>query len=377
MIPVTQLLTPITTAQMRSTLVNLLVTLGVRADLWRAGGVASTILTVMATTASGFSTLMCAALSSNFLDYATGSWLVLLAYYVYGVTATPATYATGQLTLTNSGGGVYSYAVGLATFLNTTTAQTYTNSTVISLGAMATQTISVICTTAGTIGNAPPGEVTALVTTMLGVTCTNASAIAGQDAQSDASLRTACQAALAAQSVRGPRGAYQYAVSTAINPITNALVNINRIQVTSATSTGIVSVYCASPSGAPSADDLTGAATSIEAVARPNAVTANVYAVSTTSDSDAIVVWAQALPGVSAAAVQVAAANAVAAYIALYPIGGLVTFSGGMLFASVIDGVIYATNPAIYAVTGTTSHAIAAGQVITDNTTITVNVVAA
>ena len=107
MIAVTDLLTPVTAAQMRTTLVSLMVTLGVRADLWRAGGVASTILTVCANTAATFSSLMVAALSGNYLDYASGSWLVLLAYYVYGVTALPATFASGEYTLTNTGGGVY------------------------------------------------------------------------------------------------------------------------------------------------------------------------------------------------------------------------------------------------------------------------------
>lgn len=370
MIPVTDLLTKITKDQMRTTLVNLLVTLGVRADLWRKGGVASSILTVIAQTAAGFSSVMVDALSSNFLDDASGSWLVLLAYYVYGVTARPATFATGQYTLTNAGGGVYSYAPGQWTVLNSTTKVTYTNADAIALGSLSSQTFGIIATVAGSAGSATPGQIDTLVTTMLGVTGTNAAAVVGQDAQSNASLRIACQASLAAQSVRGPRDAYQWAVTTAVNPSTGAVVNIDRVQVVTATSTGIVSIYCAAPSGAPTASDLTAAAAAVEKLARPNGTTANVYSVSTVPDANSITIWAQALPGVTAAAITAAAATAVADYLAIYPIGGLSMGAGGYLFASGIDGVIKATNPAIYAVTGTTDIAIAAGQVVTDSVAI-------
>ena len=375
MIAVTDLLTPVTAAQMRTTLVSLMVTLGVRADLWRAGGVASTILTVCANTAATFSSLMVAALSGNYLDYASGSWLVLLAYYVYGVTALPATFASGEYTLTNTGGGVYTYGVGEATFLNSTTKATYTNAEPISLGATTSQTFAITCTVAGSAGSASPGQIDTLVTTMLGVVGTNGLSVVGQDAESDPALRLRCQASLAAQSVRGPRGAYQWAVSTAINATTGARVNINRISVVTATSTGIINIYCASPSGTPTAGDLTAAATACEALARPNGGTVNVFGVSTVADTDTITVWAQALPGVSATSVKAAADAAVAAYIALYPIGGLATTGSGYLFASGINGVIKATNGAIYAVTGTTDRGISAGQVVTDATNIVVNVV--
>jgi hypothetical protein len=94
------------------------------------------------------------------------------------------------------------------------------------------------------------------------------------------------------------------------------------------------------------------------------------------ANTNAITVWAQALPGVSAAAIQLAAEAAVTAFIAQYPVGGLSIGSGGYLFASLIDGIIYGTNSAVFEVTGTTDNAIGAEQVITDETTITVNVVA-
>jgi hypothetical protein len=373
-IPITDLLTPIPAAQFRSTMVNLLVALGVPANQWRSGGVASTILTVVSNTFEMFSTLMTEALASNFLDYASGSWLVLLAYYVYGVTAQPATFASGQLTLTNTGGGIYDYPLNGALFGNGTVQ--YTNEQSFSLGASSSVTFDIVATVAGAVGSAAPGTITTMVTTMLGVTCTNALSVVGQNAQSDASLRLECQDALGATSPDGPKSAYAYAVQNAINATTGVKVSINRVSVSPASSGGIVNIYCASPSGVPIASDLTAAALAVQDYCRPLGITANVYAVSTVANTNAITVWAQALPGVSAAAIQLAAEAAVTAFIAQYPVGGLSTGSGGYLFASLIDGIIYGTSPAVFEITGTTDNAIGAEQVITDETTITVNVVA-
>ncbi len=374
-IPITDLLTPIPAAQFRSTMVNLLVALGVPADQWRAGGVASTILTVVSNTFENFSSLMTTALASNFLDYASGSWLVLLAYYVYGVTAQPASFASGQLTLTNTGGGIYDYPLNGALFGNGTVQ--YTNDQSFSLAASSSVTFDIVATVAGAVGSAAPGTITTMVTTMLGVTCTNALSVVGQDAQSDSSLRLECQEALAATSEDGPANAYEYAVKNAVNATTGLPVSVNRVSVSPASSGGIVSIYCASPSGVPIASDLTAAALAVETYCRPLGVTANVYAVSTVANTNAITVWARALPGVSQVALQAAAQAAVAAFIAQYPVGGLSIGSGGYLFASLIDGIIYGVNSAVFEITGTTDNAIGSEQVITDETTITVNVVAA
>ena len=373
-ISLSDVLTVIPAAQFRSTLVNLLVSLGIPANQWRAGGVASTILTVVSNVFGSLSTLMVQALGANFIDYASGSWLVLLAWYMYGVTAQPATFASGGLTLTNAGGGIYDYAEGQAVFLNSTTGVQYTNAQAFSLGALSSVTFDISATVAGSKGSSAPGAISSLVTAMLAVTCTNALSVVGNDQQTDASLRAECFASLAATSNDGPRDCYTYAILNALNA-TGAPVNINRILVSPASSTGIVSIYCASPSGAPTAGDLVAAAAAVEALCRPMGVTANVYAVSTVADTDTIVVYAQALPGVSAPALAVAIAAEVAAFIGAYPIGGLSTGGGGFLFAGLMDGIVYSVNPAVFQVTGTADKPIAVGQVLTDSTTIHVNVV--
>src|ERR1700689_2466089 len=231
MIPFSALITPLTSTQIRAQFVTSLKSLGIPADQWNQGGAASSVLTIMSSALASFQNLVVQAIASQFLDLATGSWLVLLAFYTFGVTVPPATFASGSLVLTNSGGGVYTYGIGVATFLNPATGQTYTNQTAISLGALASQTITVQATQSGSQGSAAPGAINTIVTVMLGVTCTNPSSVIGLDQMSDASVRTLCRNKQGVLSVRGPASAYRYAVQTAVGAISGLPGNINRLTV--------------------------------------------------------------------------------------------------------------------------------------------------
>ena len=381
MIPISQLLTPLTAAQIRATIVSALVAMGVPADQWLAGGVFSSILTIVSQLLANFSALICSALAGQFLSEATGSWLILLAYYVYGVTAQPATFANGSLTLLNSGGGTYGpYAIGAATFQDLTTKQTYTNAAVFTLGPSTSLTIPIRATVAGSKGSAVPGGVNCLVTIMLGVTCSNANAVVGLDAQSDADLRAMCLAAMASTSVRGPRTAYNWAVRNAVN--SGVPVNINRVSVSESSSTGVVTVTAASPVGAPIAGDITAAAAAIEAKVRPAGVTVNLVSATQVNYTQTITIWVTALPGLTAAGVQFAAENALDAWFALYPIGGLagsgITFGyTGQVYASGVEGVIYQSNNAIFDIEGASNMLLTASQVPANQVSLVVHMVAA
>src|SRR5262249_50182539 len=96
-------------------------TLGIGASSWKQGGTARTILRVVAKTYAFFATLMQSAIKSMFLETSTQGWLTLLAFYVYGVSRIEATFATGTLTLSNGGGGVFSQAAGTVRFLSSVT----------------------------------------------------------------------------------------------------------------------------------------------------------------------------------------------------------------------------------------------------------------
>lgn len=376
LVPIETLLAKMTQDQVRTTLVDLLVGLGIPADKWRTGGTASTILTVVAATFADFQSLVVDGIGSGFLETAEGGWLVLLAYYVYGVTAPPATFASGNLTLTNAGGGTYSYSAGGATFLNPTNGISYVNTASFTLNPSASLTIPIQATRQGSAGSSAPSTITQLVTTMLSVTCSNGSSVVGQDAATDAEVRTLCQDRLGVLSVRGPRTAYLYAAKTATNTVTGLIVNINRVSVTPSSSKGTVTVYLASPSGIPDPDDVTGVATNIELIARPDCVTVTVLPCTTVAYSPSIVVWVKAGTGTTSAALQTAIADAITAYIAAYPIGGLTTDAGQGLFASGIDGVagpaVAGMNSTIVSVEGSTDLALVDGQVATDGVTVSV-----
>ncbi len=402
MIPsIQELLTAQTADEVFAAFVQALVNLGIPANLWRSGGVASTILRVVAITYAGFSSLIVAALAAQFLPYATGQWLSLLAYYVYGVTRIPATYASTPCTLTNTGGGIYTYAAGQFTVKDSTTGVTFTNQagfTLLAAGASPTSiAVTFVATLLGSAGNSDPGNIDTLVTSALGVSVTNPGPAIGIDAQSDPDLRTTCLNALAARSVRGPRGSYAYAIKIATNPVTGAPVLINRLQVLAPGATyvngvaptpptpgapGTVTIYAASPSGVPSSSDLAGAGASIDLNARPPNVTVNLIAATGVPYTRSLTVWAQGAAGVSSAALQTAAASAVATFFSTYPIGGLATDNPTTpqgLFGAGITAAIGASNPAIFFVEDSLNRgnappdlALADGEVAVDNITIAV-----
>lgn len=422
-ISVQQLLIPVTAAQARANAVTALIAMGIRADLWRVGGSLSTMLTVVTAAYAMFTVLFGQAVASGFLTTASGNWLTLLAQYVYGVTRPPATFASGNLTLTNTGGGVYNFAVGAAVFLDSTSKQTYTNSVPVALGALSTQTIGVTCTVAGSIGSAPPGEIDTVQTAMLGVTCGNATAVSGSDALSDPGLVALCLAKLGSLSVRGPRNAYAFAVSVAVNAITGAPVNINRQTISRSSHTGTVSIVVASPSGAPDPEDVAGVVISIEtgvpglqppfSGVRPDCVTVNVSGAAAVVYSPTITVWANAAPGLVASALEESIAQSVATYISEYPVGGVTTDVGTGLWGSGIEGAVgaavntsfsstvsaqitaagtdpvalaalaasllamanEATSAGMFSIEGATDLPLSAGQVATDGVTIVVRLV--
>src|SRR5262252_8236373 len=97
---ITDLFTPQDSATIRASMVTNLVSLGIPADKWNKGGVASSILTVVSMALALFSSTIALLIQGFFLPTATGNSLKLLALYVYGVTVPQATSASGPVTLT-------------------------------------------------------------------------------------------------------------------------------------------------------------------------------------------------------------------------------------------------------------------------------------
>jgi hypothetical protein len=363
MISLPTLLSPVTAAQARTTAVNQLVSYGIPANNWRQGGVFSTLLTVFCTLYAGLFSLVSQAINSMFLGTASGQWLTALAYYVYGITAQKATFGTTPYTLTNTGGGIYSFAPGQFVCQCGINGNSFTNVSTFSLAAgtpatPTTATFDVVAQVAGTAGGAPANTIATLITVMVSVTGNNSAACLGLDADSDAKIVSKCYAALAARSQKGPAGAYLAAiygysnVPGATNSVTGQPVNINRTQVYTDPDTGNISVYLASPAGVPDVNDIVGVQTAIDAIARPMGVVATAMACTPVYASGTITLWSDSVGAKAAQDVEIIAYVELLSAFSTYPIGGLTKPPGtqGYLWASYVEGVAMQADPSIYAV---------------------------
>jgi hypothetical protein len=392
MIALTTLLAPITAAQARASAVAQLTSYGIPAASWRAGGVFSTILTVATTIYAGLSSVVTSALNAGFLPTATGAWLVALAHYVYGVTAQSATFGAGFATFSNTGGGVYNYDAGGVIIQDLTSGNTFVTTAPLSLGAGTPSsptvvTVAIQAQAPGSLGGAPAGGITSLVTVMASVTVTNAVAVLGLDADSDPLIRTKCLAAIAARSYTGPSGAYYAAIygygnyPGAVNAVTGAPVNINRIQVTNNPSTGAITVYVASPAGPADPNDVIGCQTAVTALAQPMGISATVVACTVVYFDASIVIWSTSSGANAAASILSEASLAIDNAVALYPIGGRTKppSGTGYLYSSFVVAAASSVDPTIYAVdlAPWTSLELLPGQVAGVNSTITVRQVVA
>lgn len=377
-----QLLSPPTSDQIRAAWVTSLVGLGIPADKWRKGGVFSTILTVLAMTYAAFAGLVVAFVSAGFLNSAKGGWLDLLAFYVYNVLRIQGAAASGNVLLTNSGGGIYVISTGGLTVQNAITKQNFVNTAPFTLGAgPSTLSVPVSCQAIGSIGSSNPGDINVMVTSLTGVTVSNPSALVGNDTQSDVDLRTACTNKLGTLSVRGVQNAYAYAVTSALNG--GNPVNINRVSVSESNSNGRVTVTCASPSGPVSPGDLAAALANILLIARPQAVSVTIQSAVGVVYGPTVTVYVRNLPGINVTTLATQISTAFAAYVAIYPIGGFTKGAQSGLWGSGIAGVVKeavdaylnslgTTNTSTFAVDGAVDLILASNQVATNSATFNV-----
>ncbi len=373
------LITPLTEEQVLASFLSILDTLGMPTRLWRKGGARRTILRAVAATYAGYTQLQSDFVRGSFLDYSTGPWLTLLARYVYGVERTPATFATGLLTFTNTGGGLYTFGPGEVRARNPVSRKVYTNSVPFTVNPGATLAgVAFIASEAGASSSAAPGTIVELETTLLGVEVTNPASFAATDEELDPDLRTKCRNKLAALSPRGPRGAYAYAVQTATR-LDGAPVDINRFARSLDENTGTITIWCASPSGAPLAGDLDRVAVRVEEVARPDTVKVIIAAATEVALTATITVWSQRQEGVSSDDVKALVEAALIEAVKSYPIGGIAkppTNLQGYLYGDWIAGVAKSAHASIYDVDGSdVDLELDPGEVATLATTVTVRIV--
>jgi len=377
-IAIENLLTPVTSDEQLESFLSTLEGLGLRARSWRPGGALRTILRVVAGTYAGFSTVALGFARAGFLETAEKGWLTLLARNVFSVERIEASFATGTVRLQNSGGGIYELAPGELRAIHSATEKAYANVDAIVLNpGTVLSAVPVRAVELGSASNAGPGTVVELETALPGVTVTNPTAIVGRDEESDPELRERCRAKLGTISGKGPRGAYAFAVRSAKRD-DGSSVDINRLRISPSSSTGTVTTYVASASGAPLAGDLDFVRSSIERYARPDSVTSVVLAATPVPLTRTLTVFARKQDGLSAADLRALVDARLLELITSYPIGGIAKPGNAQayLYADAVAAAVGRAHASIFDVDGTGADvAMNAGDVVTLATTLDIRLV--
>ena len=354
--------TPVTREQVESTIYDVLARVGVSTTSWKSGSPTRTMIAACAAVLAAFSQLMANVARSGFLELSSGEWLTLVAWYVYGVERRAADFASGVLTVTNTGGGIYTVDVGDLIARNGTSGATYRNTAAFTLSAVTNPPgnvaqVSIAAVEAGSGSNADPGAINALVTTLLGVTCSNAAAIYGADQETDSELRARCSETLGALSPMGPWDAYSSALRNATDPSGRNL-GITRVSLVP-DGYGVVDCYAATSTGIVSPGDLVYAQEAVNLNAEPQAITARVWSASGVPVLLVCSVWAYNTSGLTDAELAAAVWQAFIAYVLAQPVGGNVGAStpappNGAIFRDALTAALIASRPEIFHVALTT-----------------------
>jgi phage-related baseplate assembly protein len=341
------LIEPVSRSDVQRSVYSVLSTLGVNTTSWKPGAIVRTMIVAYSAVIASLSQLQATLARSGFLDLSVGQWLTLVARYVYGVERIEATFATGEITLANSGGGVFLFDPDDLIFLNSTTGRTFRNTAAVSLGPLSTATVAVQATEVGADSTSGPGEIDTMVTVVLGVTCANNARLTGSDAEDDAALRTRCKEKLGSLSPFGPWDSYAYAVRSATRP-DGTSIGVTRLRL-GKDGFGSVFVTLAGVDGAIAGDpddpdtDLGIANEAIKRNAVPEAVTAVVTSATNRSIGVTYSVWAYESKRTDAE-LEALIADAIDAFFRARPIGGdMVSGSAGKLY---IAGLIAAIDEA-------------------------------
>jgi len=352
------------------------VTAGLNTTAWETGGVSRTLFGVLAYELSALEVIAARYTAAKFLDLAAAltdtKWLKLAAYQQYGYTAREATYATCTMQLSNAGGAVYTIAANDLTFAQDGDATiTYINSTGGTLNPSSTLDVTITCEIAGSSGSASIDTLD-IVTALLGVTATNTTASVGIDEETPAAIVTGCRNKLESLSPNGARGAYAY---VALNSTLTTATDVTRVRVSGASTTGDVTVYIASSSGAASAPDVSLVQTAIAAYVTPLCITPTVTGATALAFAVTAAVKIYSTVGVTDTIAEAAIETALDAAFAAMPIGGDGD-EGKVYRAKLIDAIVQTYPTYVFDVSMSLPAAdttLSASQVATSGThTITV-----
>ena len=295
--------------------------LGLPVTSWQVGDPTRSLYHVLSAKLAAFESNITGYIKSGFLDHSEDVWLKVNAEQTYGVEVPAATYAETTLVLTNGSTNLYIIDPGDLTFASSVTGKTYRNTTggTLSVGPATTLSVTVVADEAGSDSSAGAAEITRLVTALDGVTCTNATAAVGIDEQAESVTKQQCKDMQDATSPDGARGAYAYFVR---NPTYGGTSAITRVRTYGDSTTGIVTVYLAGPSGGSSAADVALAQLAIVTWCLPLCITPVVAAATNVTIAVTYELWLYKSCNKTVAEVRTAVSAALGVLFSQRPIGG-------------------------------------------------------
>jgi hypothetical protein len=247
-LPISDLVTPLTPAQIKSKYYSILAKLGVNTTMWKPGGVERLIIAVFSILCSTYHALVASFARSAFLATADGAWARVVARGTFGTEYQPATFASGYVTFVNAQGGSHAFAADECRIANSD-GHEYTNTSAFTVAANATVNgVPFRATESGAASSSGVGTITSIVTTMTGVTCANTTAFVGSDEESTALLRTRALLKPQSLSPNGPSAAYEFFARNAVRQ-DGTSIGVTRATVTPYSTTGKVYVTVATASG--------------------------------------------------------------------------------------------------------------------------------
>lgn len=333
----------------KASLISAAQSVGLATENWAEGGYTRSLVALFSQLYKTAGDVVRIIAAGGFLDKAEGAWLTLLAKQVFNVDRVAATFAKAPLaiTLTNNGGGLYIYAPRDIVFAHATTKKTYRNTSggTLNPGVGQTLALDLEAEEAGAGSSAGIGSITEMVTTSLGVTCTNTMALVGIDEEKDPALRQRCRDSLAALALGGIKKAYEYIAKSAKRP-DGTPIGITRVRVMPAPGDGTVTVYVADASGTVSAPDVAIVQALFDTLVSPYGFSATVFSTTTFNAVVPSTIWIPAALGLSEAEARQLVFDALAAYVLVFPIGGVVIPpAAGFIYWRALLGVVEAAIP--------------------------------
>lgn len=331
-----------TKAAIYNTAIGVARALGLPVSSWQAGDPTRSLYHLESELLARLEVVVVGYIQSGFLDYATGDWLKVKADQDFGVTVPEATYATTDVTLTNTSTNYFpDIEAGDVVVRNSTTGKTYTCTTggTLASGVGETLTLTVVADEAGSDSSAAAGEIDELVTTMTGVTVTNASAAVGTDEQDAAVTRQQCRDRLGRLSPNGPKEAYS---DVARDSELTGTTAVTRVRAFPDSDTGDVLIYLAGPSGAVAEADRALVEDAILTWATPLCITPTVASVAAVAIDITYEAWVYKSKNKTAAEIAEDVEAALEQMFAAAPIGGdiIPPAESGSMYLSLIESTI-------------------------------------